>query len=287
MAARLIRALAALVALLPAAAPALPLWELDGGDGRVWLLGSVHFLRPADYPLPPALDRVLAAADVVYLELDLDDPAAADPAVLTRLAIDPDGRQLPELIGRADWEAARRKAAALDLDIATLAPFEPWYAALAITQLRLAQLGFAGDQGVEGYVVRAAGESGTEVRGLETLAEQLAALDGLSASAQRRFLATTLDEAATLGDEIDGIVAAWRRGDTAALEETLLADLAAEPEVYRRVVVARNDRFLAQVRRLAASGDDVLVVVGTLHLVGEDGLLARLEAAGLRPRPVR
>jgi uncharacterized protein YbaP (TraB family) len=247
----------------------------------------VHFLRPGDYPLPPALDRVLAAADVVYLELDLDDPAAADPAVLTRLAIDPDGRQLPELIGSADWQAARRKAAALDLDIATLAPFEPWYAALAITQLRLAQLGFAGDQGVEGYVVRAAAASGTEIRGLETLAGQLAALDGLSPAAQRRFLATTLDEAATLGDEIDAIIAAWRRGDTATLEATLLADLAAEPEVYRRVVVARNDRFLAQVRRLAASGDDVLVVVGTLHLVGADGLLARLEAAGLRPRPVR
>jgi uncharacterized protein YbaP (TraB family) len=136
-------------------------------------------------------------------------------------------------------------------------------------------------------VVRAAAASGTEIRGLETLAGQLAALDGLSPAAQRRFLATTLDEAATLGDEIDAIIAAWRRGDTATLEATLLADLAAEPEVYRRVVVARNDRFLAQVRRLAASGDDVLVVVGTLHLVGADGLLARLEAAGLRPRPVR
>jgi uncharacterized protein YbaP (TraB family) len=287
MAARLIRALAALLACLPAVAPALPLWEIEGSGGRVWLLGSVHFLRADDYPLPPALDRVLAAADVIYLELDLDDPAAADPAVLTRLAIDPAGRQLPELIGSADWEAARRKAAALDLDLATLAPFEPWYAALAITQLRLAQLGFAGDQGVEGYVVRTAAGSGTEIRGLETLAGQLEALDGLSPAAQRRFLATTLDDAATLGDEIDAIIAAWRRGDTAALEETLLADLAAEPEVYRRVVVARNDRFLAQVRRLAASGDDVLVVVGTLHLVGADGLLTRLESAGLRPRRVR
>ena len=29
-----------------------PLWELEGTRNRVRLLGSIHFLRPGDYPLP-------------------------------------------------------------------------------------------------------------------------------------------------------------------------------------------------------------------------------------------
>ena len=41
--------------LQAAAAPALPLWEITGTRNRIVLLGSIHFLRAADYPLAPAI----------------------------------------------------------------------------------------------------------------------------------------------------------------------------------------------------------------------------------------
>jgi uncharacterized protein len=279
-------ALAAFLAAGPVAA--VPLWEVEGAaGGRVLLLGSVHFLRPGDYPLPEPVDAALAEADRIYLEIDLDDPAATSPATLTALAIDPDGRRLPELLGEREYATASRQARAVGLDLAPLAAFEPWYAALAVTQLRLAQLGFAGDQGVEQYVVREAAAAGIEIRGLETLADQLAALDGLSPAAQKRFLAATLEEAASLDDEaIGGIISAWRDSDTDALEDRMLADLESQPEVYRRVVVLRNEHFLKQVRSLLRGRETVLVVVGTLHLIGDDGLVAGLRAAGFTPRAI-
>jgi uncharacterized protein YbaP (TraB family) len=281
-------ALAVLLALfLGTQARALPLWEIRGPTARVWLLGSVHFLRAGDHPLPEDLDRTLALAGVVYLELDLDAADSDAAGMLRSLATDPGGRDLRQLLGRSGWRRATRAAGALGIDLGTLLPYEPWYAALAITQLRLAQLGFDGRHGVETQVVAGAAAAGKEVRGLETVAEQLASLDGLPLAVQRRFLAATLADAAGMGDGIDALVAAWRRGDDAYLARELLAGVAAEPEVYRRVIVERNHRFLEAIRELARGRGDSLVVVGVLHLVGEDGIIAALAAEGYAPRPVR
>jgi uncharacterized protein YbaP (TraB family) len=279
-------ALALLACLLALPSAALPLWELHGRGGRVWLLGSMHFLRPADYPLPPAIDAAIAAAQVIYLELDLDDPAGDTAATVAGLATDPRGRDLRRLLGRSAWRDARRRAGELGIDLEELRAYEPWYAALAISRLRLLQLGFDGEHGVESHVVQAAAEAGTEIRGLETLAGQLASLDGLPLRVQRRFLAATLTEAAAMEDGIADLVSAWRSGDTDALAGSLLEGAVLEREVYQRVIVDRNQRFLATIRSLADAGPDSLVVVGALHLVGDDGIIAALEAEGYVLRPV-
>ena len=58
--------LALLAALLPAAlASADPAaWRVTGlNGGEVTLLGSMHVLRPSDYPLPPTVDALIDGAD--------------------------------------------------------------------------------------------------------------------------------------------------------------------------------------------------------------------------------
>ena len=54
-------------------AAALPLWELTNTSNRIRLLGSIHFLRAADYPLDPAITAAFDDADVVLMEIDMDD----------------------------------------------------------------------------------------------------------------------------------------------------------------------------------------------------------------------
>ena len=170
---------------------ALPLWEITGTRNHVLLLGSIHTLRPTDYPLDPAITAALDAADVVYMELDMDDlDPAASADTITALARDPRGRQLPELLGPAAWKRAQAQGREIGLDLATLAPFEPWYAAVVITQLRLDQLGFDQSRGVESHIVASAAKSGKEIRGLETLEGQLKTLDALSPGAQRTLPCT-------------------------------------------------------------------------------------------------
>jgi uncharacterized protein YbaP (TraB family) len=89
-----------------------------------------------------------------------------------------------------------------------------------------------------------------------------------------------------MDDGIADLVSAWRGGDTDALARGLLDGAVLEREVYQRVIVDRNRQFLATIRSLADAGPDSLVVVGALHLVGDDGIVAALEAEGYTLRPV-
>jgi uncharacterized protein YbaP (TraB family) len=78
---------------------------------------------------------------------------------------------------------------------------------------------------------------------------------------------------------------AWRSGDMAALDELEAAPLRNEfPQIYRSLLLDRNDAWLPQIESLAQSQPVELLLVGALHLVGEDGLLAALAARGYSVR---
>lgn len=268
-------------------ANALPLWELTGTRNHVMVLGSIHTLRAGDYPLNPAIMEALRSADVVVMELDMDDPAMlASAATIQTLAVDPRGRELPEVLGQALWRKSQAQARQLGLDLTPLAGFEPWYAAVIVTQERLNQLGFDPGLGVESRMTAEAVKAGKEIRGLESLESQLKALDSLSPEAQAGFFAATLDEAATIDDEVDGMIAAWKSGDVKALDQDMLGSVREQPEVYRAIIVRRNAHFSRVIGGLANDSKDYLVVVGTLHLVGPDSVLKMLADDGHPSRQV-
>jgi len=287
----MIRVLAVAIVLgigLITRAGALPLWELEGTSNRIHLLGSVHFLRAQDYPLPDAVMKVYAGADVVVFEIDLStlDPIATQ-AMLQRIAVDPRGKDLEDYLGTQDYSNATMLAADIDIELAALRPYEPWFAALQITQLRLGQLGFDGTWGIETQLILAAVGDAKEIRGLETLEQQFDALDSLRPSAQRAFLLQTLEDAANIDDELDRVIVAWRSGDTVTLEEELLLGLTDQPELYEQILVQRNRSWTKQIIGFTNSGKDYLVVVGALHLVGDDSVIRMLDEAGYPARQLR
>jgi uncharacterized protein YbaP (TraB family) len=59
------------------------LWEIPAEGGAVFLLGSIHFMRADDYPLPPAMEAAYAACRVVVFETDIG--LMQDPRVQARM----------------------------------------------------------------------------------------------------------------------------------------------------------------------------------------------------------
>lgn len=269
-------------------AVALPLWQLEGSGSNVHILGSIHFLRAQDYPLPGAITRVFSDADVIIFEIDLSkmDPLATQ-GLLQQVAIDPGGRDLEDYLGASSYRDARSLASKISIDLETLKLYEPWFAALQITQLRLAQLGFDGTYGVETQLTLQAVGEGKELGGLESLEQQFEALDTLTAAAQRDFLMQTLEDAADIESGLDSIVSAWRAGDIATLETELLQGLADQPQLYEQILVRRNRDWTRQIIGFTRSGKKYLVVVGALHLVGDDSVIRMLNDTGYSSRQIR
>lgn len=284
---RLSTALVLALGVWPSATLALPLWELTGTSNHITLLGSIHFLRASDYPLAPEITAAFDAADILLMEIDMDDlDQAASARTIAALARDSKGRMLPELLGPGAWRAASAEARKLGLDLEPMTPFEPWYAAVVVTQLRLAQLGFDPALGVETKLAAEAVRRGKEIRGLETLESQLGTLDNLSPDAQRAFLQSTLEDAGQAGEMANGMIAAWKAGDVRALDADLLDSVRDQPEVYRALIVRRNENFARAIGALAGDSKNYLIVVGALHLVGPDSVQRLLARAGITTRQI-
>ncbi len=263
--------------------PPFTLWMVEGASNQLYLLGSVHLLRKEDYPLPAVVDGAFDDSEHIVMELDMDDiDPLATQRIVNRLGLLPEGQTLADTLGERDYARAAAAAAALDIPLELLAGSEPWYAAITIEQLILSRLGFNPVYGVEMAIASKAAPEGKPITGLETIEEQLGFLDGLSAEAQRDLLLQTLDEGADIEGLMEQMITAWKRGDTAFLEANMLAELEDYPELYKTIVVDRNRRWLDQLEGLLDSDDDYLVVVGALHLIGDEGLPALLRARGIK-----
>ena len=259
----------------------LTLWRVDGSANSVYLLGSIHLLRAGDHPLPHAIDAAYADAEVLIMELDMDDldPAGAQ-AAFNRAGVMTDGTTLRDLMGEEYYRAAEQAAAAIDVPLDMLASSEPWLAAMTVELMMLYRLGFNPMLGVEMTMTNRAAADGKPIEGLETIDEQLGFLDGLPLEAQREMLLQTLLQSAEIDDSVDALIDAWRHGDTATLETELLHGIEEQAELHEALIVARNRRWAEIITAWLDDEQDYLVVVGALHLVGDDGVPSLLDEAG-------
>ena len=259
-----------------------PVWSVAGRTNSVYLFGSVHLLKPGEFVLQGALEEAYEDAEAVFLEVDMDDLSPLELAAATaHRPIDPQGRSLDELMG-GDAALARDRAREAGIDLSLLGQLEPWFAGLTIVSLALARDGYVADAGVEQVVqVRAAADD-KEILGLETLDEQLAALDSMEIGVQREFLLKALDDAQRPADALETFLRSWREGDDEALAEELASEFAGAPELYRSLMLDRNRNWVERISGLLGDSRDYLVVVGALHLVGDDGLPAMLAARGYK-----
>lgn len=267
---------------------AVTLWELQGNTNRIFILGSMHMLRSTDYPIPSVIYSAFDEAESLIMELDLDD---LDPqsiaALVLELGILGDGESLEDKIGKSAYAEALALANAAQIPLALLANSEPWLAAMTVETLVLTRVGFDPQYGIENHLMAMAKSAHKEITGLETERQQLEMLDNLSRNAQRDMLLQTLADANEIADVLNDIIDAWRNGDTEFLAETLLSEVAEYQELYETIVVDRNRNWVKQIEALLDDVDDYLIVVGTMHLVGKDGVPTLLKNRGLEIRQMQ
>ncbi len=258
------------------------MWKAEGRDNVVYLLGSVHLLRREDHPLPAVIEAAYEDAEFLYMELDMDDLNPADvQAASNRLGLIRGDESLESLVGVEKYAEASRLADEMDLPLDLLSKTEPWLAAVTLEQMVLLRIGFNPLYGIEMHMAMQASQDGKRIEGFETIEEQLAFLDGLTLAAQTELLMRTLAEGAEVEAMMDDMVRAWRHGDVGFLEATMLDEMAESRELYETIVVDRNRRWTETIVDLLDEKHDYLVVVGALHLVGDEGVPALLSARGI------
>jgi uncharacterized protein YbaP (TraB family) len=277
------RCLGLLTLALPAAAAADPAaWRVAGRDGgEVTLFGSMHVLRQSDHPLPKSVDALLERADTIVMELDLDDvDALAQQRLIVNSAVLPQGQTIADVIDEELYRALEQRSIELGVDLKLMNRFEPWFLAITLLDQGLTKFGFTGQYGVEQYVLQHAQRGRKEIAGLETFEFQIGIFDSLSPSSQQAMLAQTLDELDEAETAMAEMAAAWRAGELEELGDELLEEFDDFPGLYETLVTKRNAVWAEALEQMLRDGRRHLVVVGALHLVGDDSLIELLTARG-------
>lgn len=267
-------------------APRALLWKVSDADNHLYLLGSFHILRPEDYPLPASIDAAFADAERVAFEISPEEMRSPDlPRKMMAAGTIQRG---PPLAQRLRPDTLRRLEAYCrqrNLSLEQLSRFEPWMVSLVISLGEAARIGYQPGKGLDQNLIDRAQVAGKPGIGLESADDQIAALDSMTPAEQEQSLLEALDDVDGMQARMEELHADWRRGDAAAIERVMNSELKSSyPQLYQRINVARNDAWVPKLRRLldAPGHDDTLVVVGAMHLVGPDGVVAKLRASGYR-----
>ncbi len=274
-----------------AQAPVPLLWKVSDADNSLYLLGAFHMLKDTDYPLAHSVDA--AFADVQQLYFEVAPQELTDPALSTRLmqaAARTDGKTLQQTVSPKTWQALQAYATKNNMPVAALQGLKPWFVGMLLTLVESQKLGLNPALGLDKYLMGRAAQAGKPALGLETADAQMALLDGLGPTLQESYLQDTLREMGDFKGLLDALHTAWRQGDEPALVRMALAEMRDRyPALYEGLNVARNQAWLPKLEALLKdnSRDNILVVVGALHLVGNDGVVRMLAKRGYRVERVK
>ncbi len=259
----------------------LSMWQINGASNSIYLLGSIHMLREKDYPLPSAIYDAYGEAETLIMEIDMDDiDPFAEQALATELGLIKDDRVLRDLMGPRLYAEAESMANELQIPLQLLEKSEPWYAAINVEVIMLMRIGFNPMHGIEFHLSEMARRDNKEIIGLETTRQQLEFLDNLSPRSQRDLLMQTLADSKKISEIMDQMVEAWYFGDVDFLEKSMLAEMQDFDELHEVIVVKRNRNWTNKIQELLKEKDDYLIIVGALHLIGEEGVPHLLSQRG-------
>jgi uncharacterized protein YbaP (TraB family) len=267
-----------------------PFYRIAGGDGATLaLMGTIHIGPDIGWTFSTAINDGLEQADLFILEIDLNQVSEDEiGSALARMVIIEPPRFLRDLVSPETAKLLEQEDARLTkmgLPFNARKRFKPWYIATSLVEIATRGSGWSGSASAESVILAAIGER--PIHGLEKFQEQLALLDNLDPNLQDMMLRDTLLGLDEVVEEVHAHAQAWRIGDETYFEELAQEGVDEMPgfeRFYEILLGDRNRRWLPEFRRFLddpAFADRLIFVgVGTLHLVGEDGLVDLFRSRG-------
>ncbi len=256
-------------------------WKVSRGDNELFIGGTVHVLSKDDFPLPDVYDKVYDRVDKLILETDLQ--AAQSPefqAILMQKAVYTGGKNLGTELSPETFQALQAYTAEAGIPLENFMIFKPGMLSVMLTMIELNKLGL-GNAGVDQYYFDKAVADKKTMGELESMESQIDLIANMGVGREDEFIAYTLNDMKELPTMIGLMVDAWRVGDLEKLDEIAGTPLRAKfPEMYKQLLLDRNNAWMQQIEAMLNTPEVELVLVGCLHVAGEDGLIEQLSKKG-------
>ena len=256
-------------------------WVATSGEEKVYLGGTVHLLRPTDYPLPAPFETAYAASDKLYFETDIAglNDFAVQARMLQELTYS-DERTLQTILSPEAYNSLAAYAGQAGLPLQMMEKFKPGLLVSMLQVIEFQKLGFT-PQGVDAYFNGRAMGDGKPVGELEPIDAQIGFIANMGEGNESEFIMLSLADMKEISVSMEQMVSAWRSGDNGQLAELFVDDMKEQhPPLYKSLLLDRNNNWMPIIEGMFKEEGTEFVLVGAAHLVGEDGLLSLLEKKG-------
>jgi len=290
MKAALCRAFIALMLSFGLALPALAapaMWRISDDDSEIYLFGSVHAFNARVKWRTPAFNKALKDADLVYFEMPTTVSDNEYIQSMAKLGLNRKGKLLSDYLNEKQRTQLAQVLVMLGLNPAAIDTMRPWFAAMTISGVAGEIAGGKLRPGVEDSIKREIPDR--KERGFDTLETQLRVLADLSDKVQVKMLMETITGGGgqSSGAPVD-LTSSWLGGDVEGLYKPAAAAFGKPgSEMFNALLTKRNKRWVGQIKKLLATDEDVMVIVGAAHFGGQYGLPALLKQAGIKVERVQ
>lgn len=271
-------------AITPNPAGNVFMWKAESNVQVCYLLGSIHFLKPQNYPLHATIETAFNKSDVLAVEADISGAKVMSAATsLMQHAMYRDGRTVKDEISGKTYDLVKQKLEGMSMGVDYVMKFKPWFVAVTIMQYQLTQIGYNASAGVDVHFLNKAAQKGIPVKELEGLSFQVNLFNSFSRKENEHFLLSTIVSTNKLQEQMTKMVNAWLAGDAQTMHRNNTGYLSQYPELlpmYKRLNDDRNVTMTQKIMAYLSSGKTHFVVVGAAHLIGPNGIVSLLRNKG-------
>jgi uncharacterized protein len=258
------------------------LWSVTGkGLGSPsYVYGTIHMICKEDFIFSSTLKQKLNDSKSIYLELDMDDPSMM--IKMATMAIMKD-HTLKDLMSEADYKTLSQFVKdTLGMPMMLFNKMKP------ITLMSLIYTKVLPCSSTESYemkMVEIAKASKKEIRGLETIEEQMGVFDKIPDSVEAQMIMEMIRTMPEQRKQMEQMVDAYKKEDL----QKLAAQMSESPEWkgFEDILLVNRNRNWISTMELAMKQGTQVFAVGAGHLPGKEGVINLLRTAGYTVTPVK
>lgn len=258
------------------------LWEISGNGLQrpSYLFGTFHILCKTDFPISDILKEKIKTSQQFYGELAMDDPNLQMQIAMKMMMPD---KTLQSLLSEADFKKISENFQRIvGMPLEAFNNFKPF---IALSLLAMNSITCMDRIQPETEFAALAKEANLPVFGLETIDDQIQAIDKEPLDSQLLSLKQTTFNFDSVKQVMTNLLSVYKRRDVDSLYAFMKNTGGSDADEVE-LITKRNRNWLPVIQKAIAE-KTTFVAVGAGHLGGPDGVISLLRTQGYKLTPVK
>jgi len=259
-------------------------YKVKKDNQTVYLLGSIHLGDQSLYPLNEQINTAFEEADHLAVEIDIGDLDEMEVSqTIMQQGMYQDGKVLSEVVEEDVFNDALEQLSALGMNEEIVDQFQPWFVTMLLSEVALQETALNAEFGIDKHFIDRAKDKSLPIISLESVESQIASMSSAPEEEQIESLEYTIESIDNFEEELIQLMRVWRAGNTDVFSQLREMNQGSDQ-------LAMDERDLLMSGKIeeflnADNGDTYFVVVGSLHLAGENSITDLLKTRGYSVEP--